>query len=50
MSAEYAPVVQNDVGPDRTHINVVGQIALVNDSSNKSIIETPAAPATSKLF
>ena len=43
MSAEYVPVAQNDVGLDRTHINVAGQIALVNDSSNKSIIETPGA-------
>lgn len=41
MSAEYVPVAQNDVDLDRTHINAAGQIALVNDSSNKSIIETP---------
>ena len=41
MSAEFVHVAQNDVGLDRTHINAVGQIALVGDSSNKSIIETP---------
>lgn len=46
MSAEFVRVAQNDVGLDRTHINAVGQIALVNDSSNKSIVERQATPAT----
>ena len=41
MSAEFVPVAQNDVGLDRTHINAVGQIELVSDTSKKSINEPP---------
>lgn len=37
MSAEFTPVAQIDAGLDRTHINTVGQIALVSASSNKFI-------------
>ncbi|KFZ17840.1 hypothetical protein V501_01530 [Pseudogymnoascus sp. VKM F-4519 (FW-2642)] len=48
MSAEFVPVAQNEVGLDRTRVNAVGQIALVGDSFNKSIIKTPGGSSDHK--